>query len=84
MNTLSPYERFGQLRPTTDAGLEEYVFAARDTLSGLAHRKYGDWRMWREIAERNELVDVRQIEPGTKLLIPERSLEMGAYESIAL
>lgn len=81
MRSITPYERFGQARPQADADLIEFVFRAGDTLSGLAHRFYGDWRLWRAIADRNAIVDVRTIEPGTVLLIPPRPLELGRYES---
>lgn len=80
MRSISPYERFGEYRPETDATLKEYVFKAGDTISGLAHREYGDWRLWRLIAERNRIADVRQIAPGTVLLVPERPLEKGVFE----
>jgi nucleoid-associated protein YgaU len=75
IRSISPYERYGELSPDTDAYLEEYVFKATDTLSGLASRFYGDWRLWRLIADRNNIIDVRQIEPGTILLIPQQSPE---------
>jgi nucleoid-associated protein YgaU len=78
--SISPYERWGQYLPDEDANLIEYAFRAGDTISGLAHRFYGDWRFWRVIAERNKLEDVRQIPIGKVLLIPERPLEKGKFE----
>ena len=81
MRSVTPYERFGKPSPAADAQLVEFTFRALDTISGLAHRFYGDWRLWRVIADRNGIVDVRQIEPGTVLLIPPRPLESGRYES---
>ena len=75
MRSISPYERYGELSPDTDAYLTEYIFKASDTLSGIAQRFYGDWRLWRTIADRNKIFDVRQIEPGTVLLIPQQSPE---------
>jgi nucleoid-associated protein YgaU len=81
MNTLTPYERFGQATPSPDAYLEEATFRAGDTLSGLAHTVYGDWRKWRVIADRNSIVDVRTIPIGTRLLVPPPPLESGRYES---
>lgn len=78
--SVSPYERFGVFRPDEDANLKEVVFRDGDTISGLAHREYGDWRLWRIIAERNKLEDVRQIPIGKILLIPERPLERGSLE----
>ncbi|HXG23678.1 MAG TPA: hypothetical protein VNJ09_03915 [Chthonomonadales bacterium] len=80
MRSISPYERFGQYRPDEDANLEEYIWTDGDTITGLAHRKYGDWRLWRTIADRNQILDVRAIASGTVLLIPERPLEKGIYE----
>lgn len=78
---LTPYEKFGQPSPEPDAYLEERVFRAGDTLSGIAHQVYGDWQLWRTIADKNAIVDVRVIAPGTRLLIPPRALERGRYES---
>lgn len=82
VRSISPYERFGKVTPLTDAALTIYVWAATDTISNLADRFYGDWRLWRLIATRNAIADVRKISPGTQLIIPERPLEIGRYESI--
>lgn len=79
--SIAPYERFGEPSPQPDAYLEERVFRAGDTLSGIAHSAFGDWRLWRGIADRNDIVDVRVIAPGTALLIPPRPLQSGRYES---
>ena len=81
MRSITPFERYGRSNPDADAHLEEYVFRALDTLSDVAHRLLGDWRLWRTIAERNNINDVRTIEPGTVLLIPPRPLEKVRYES---
>jgi nucleoid-associated protein YgaU len=81
MRSITPYERLGSSVPQSDADLQEYIFCAGDTISGIAVRFYGDWRLWRVIADRNGIVDVRTIEPGTMLLIPARPLESGRYES---
>lgn len=78
--SISPYERFGQYRPDEDANLREHIFRDGDTISGLAHRYFGDWRLWRLIATRNKLEDVRKIPSGKMLLIPERPLEKGRFE----
>jgi nucleoid-associated protein YgaU len=80
MRGISPYERYGKHRPDADANLEEYVWNDSDTITGLAHRKYEDWRLWRLIADRNDIDDVRQIPSGKILLIPRRPLEKGAFE----
>ena len=78
---LTPYEKFGEPNPQPDAYLEEVTFRAGDTLSGIAHRYLGDWHLWRTIADRNSIVDVRTSAPGTRLLIPPAPLEKGRYES---
>lgn len=80
--SISPYERYGAARPFEDASLQIYVFTAADTISLIAERYFGDWRLWRIIAERNGIVDPRQIETGTQLVIPRRPLEKGRYESL--
>ncbi len=79
----SPFERYGIATPLTDAALRLHVYAAGETISQLADRYLGDWRLWRLIAEhdRNKLEDVRQIVPGTILVIPQRPLERGRYIS---
>ena len=79
--TPTPYERHGELNPEPEAYTQEYIFRDGDTITGVAHRFYSDWRLWKEIADKNAIVDVRTIAPGTRLLIPERVLESGRYES---
>lgn len=80
--SIPPFERFGKFSPQTDANLVEHVFNASETITGIAHRRLGDWRLWRLIADRNGIVDVRQIAPGTRLLIPQKPLQRGRFESI--
>lgn len=79
--SISPFERYGTPTPDADASLRIHVVDATDTISGLAERYFGDWRMWRLIADRNDITDVRKLVPGTELLIPKRPLETGRYES---
>lgn len=79
--SISPFERFGGYFPIEDAALTVHLFLIGETISGLAHKYYGDWRLWQGIADRNKITDPRQIAPGTQLLIPARPLETGAYES---
>lgn len=81
--SISAFERFGGYFPLEDAALTVHQFVAGETLSGLAHRYYGDWRLWRGIADRNEIKDPRQIPVGTQLFIPDRPLEAGAFESFS-
>lgn len=81
MRSISPYERYGELSPQTDAHLVSHVFVAGETLDGLAHRYFKDWRLWRLIADRNNIADARQIAPGTALLIPQAPLQEGRFES---
>lgn len=79
--SVSPYERYGKAVPNTDAVLQIHTFIVTDTISSLAQKYFGDWRLWRLIAERNAIVDVRYIEPGTQLIIPQRPRVKGTYES---
>jgi nucleoid-associated protein YgaU len=81
MRSIPPYEQYGSPNPDADAALQIHVFVAGDTISSVAEKYYADWRLWRVIAERNKLTDVRQIQPGTQLLIPRRPLQTGVYES---
>jgi nucleoid-associated protein YgaU len=79
--SISPYEQFGEVAPVTDSFLALHVFDASETITGLAHRYYEDWTLWRLIADRNGIIDPRQIAPGTQLLIPEKPRELGSFES---
>jgi nucleoid-associated protein YgaU len=79
--SVPPFERWGEYVPFDDAALTVHTYTAGETLSGLAHRYYGDWRLWRTIADRNQVLDPRKLELGTVLLIPQRPLERGIYES---
>lgn len=81
MRSISPYERFGNATPETEAALIVHTFVAGETISQLADRYYDDWRMWKLIADRNAIADPRAIAPGTQLVIPRRPLERGRYES---
>jgi hypothetical protein len=47
-----------------------YVTKRGDTLSGVAGALYKDPSQWRVIAEANNIVDPRYLQPGTKLIIP--------------
>lgn len=80
--SISPFERYGQARPVEDAALQIHVFIVTDTLSNLSQQYLGDWRLWRVIAERNNIIDPRQIEAGTQLIIPRIPKAKGNYESL--
>lgn len=82
MRSISPFERYGTARPLDDALLRVHLVTATDTISSIAEKYYEDWRLWRVIAERNNLTDVRQIAVGTELIIPRRPLERSRYESL--
>lgn len=80
--SVSPYERYGEANPDSDAYLREHIFVRGQTLTGLAHLYYDDWRMWRLIADKNRVTDPRTLEPGTRLLIPPRPQQLGRFESV--
>ncbi|QQS31854.1 MAG: LysM peptidoglycan-binding domain-containing protein [Acidobacteriota bacterium] len=82
MRSISPYERYGDARPESEAALTIHTVIAGETLSMLADRYYADWRRWRLIADRNQIQDPRKIEPGTQLIVPRLPLERGRYESL--
>lgn len=82
MRSISPYERYGKARPVEDAVIRVHVFTATDTISGIAEKYYQDWRLWRVIAERNNIADVRQIPIGTELIVPVLTLKRGRYEGL--
>ena len=79
--SISPFERYGAARPIEDAVLQTHVYIVTDKLSALANTYLGDWRLWRLIAEKNNITDARQIEIGQLLIIPQLPLKTGRYES---
>lgn len=65
----------GQLRaqnPTSggEGGERVWRVEAGDTLAWIAYREYGDATKWRLIAEANRLTRVRELTPGSVLVIP--------------
>jgi Contractile injection system tube protein/LysM domain len=53
-----------------DGGERIWTVQQGETLSLIAHRTLGDTKAWRSIAAMNRLEDVRKLEPGTVLVIP--------------
>lgn len=51
-------------------GDRAWLVADGDTLAWIAYKEYGDTSRWRLIADANRLASVRQLEPGTMLVIP--------------
>jgi nucleoid-associated protein YgaU len=41
-----------------------------ETLAWIAYKEYGDTSRWRSIADLNHLTDVRELIPGTVLVLP--------------
>ncbi len=58
--------------PTSGGAGGERVWqvGAGDTLAWIAYREYGDATKWRLIAQANNLIQVRELAPGTVLVIP--------------
>jgi nucleoid-associated protein YgaU len=54
------------------------VMVGNDSLWALAAREYGDVTRWRDIAERNDLDDPRDIHAGDWLLVPALGPENGS------
>jgi nucleoid-associated protein YgaU len=53
-----------------DGGERFCTVQAGETLGGIAYREYGQTSLWRVIAEANRLEGVRDLVPGSMLLIP--------------
>ena len=81
MRNVSPIERHSEAAPQDDAELSSLIFAEGQTLALIAGEYYGDWRLWVLIATYNAITDPRRIAPGTIILIPQRPLVVGDYES---
>lgn len=47
-----------------------YTILQGDSLGAIAHRVYGNSKLWRPIALINNISDLRQLQPGVQLMIP--------------
>ena len=64
-------EQLAELKPESSDHTKTHTVQRGDTLSRIAAREYGDPTLWREIADENpDLPNVRQLVPGTLLVIP--------------
>jgi nucleoid-associated protein YgaU len=62
----------GRQNPTSGAlaAHRTHTVVAGDSLASIAHREYGDPRLWRAIAEANRIDDPLRLSTGTTLGIP--------------
>jgi len=62
----------GAQNPTSGGvgGERVWTVVEGDSLAWIAHKEYGDTSRWREIADANNLTEVRHLTPGTVLVIP--------------
>lgn len=66
-----PEEELQQNEPHSPDHTKAYVVKQGDTLSGIAAMFYRDARLWRPIADRNDLDNPRLLAPGQVLTIPQ-------------
>jgi hypothetical protein len=48
-----------------------YVAKEGDTLSSIAARELGDWRLWQELADTNQIRDPSSIVAGQRIMMPD-------------
>lgn len=53
-----------------ESGKSTHIVGAGDSLQSIAVRAYGDPRLWRGLAEFNDVDDPLRLNPGMRLLIP--------------
>jgi nucleoid-associated protein YgaU len=53
-----------------EGGERTWVVCEGDTLAWISHKSYGNPTKWRLIADANQLSQVRDLKPGTRLLLP--------------
>ena len=58
------------------------VIVGSDSLWLMASREYGDAAEWRKIADRNDLDDPRDIEPGDWVLVPPLDAKNGSRSAL--
>ena len=63
-------EQWDDIRFKSAAHTREHVVSEGETLPLIAHDAFGDARLWRVIAEHNNLADARDIAPGMRLELP--------------
>lgn len=64
--------------PTQSADhTKTYVIGVGDTLSSIAAAEYGDPGEWRPIADVNEIVNPRILQPGRRIVIPPLPTQSG-------
>lgn len=68
-------------RQSADKSKRRVVIGA-DALWLMAAREYGDPALWRVIAERNDLDDPRDIEPGDWILVPPLDAKNGSRSAV--
>lgn len=52
------------------ANTEYYIIQTNDTLTGIAEKKLGDVKRWKEIEKLNPKIDSKKMQPGTQIIIP--------------
>src|SRR5690606_5220057 len=65
-----PEEELQRNEPNSPDHTKAYVVKEGDTVSGIAGMFYRDPRLWRAIAERNDIEDPRSLPAGLVLTIP--------------
>jgi hypothetical protein len=72
--TFSQFRSLAQELKETKRETADYtklhVVKQGETLQSIAAREYGDPRIWRPIALRNDVDDPRKVQPGTQLMLP--------------
>ena len=63
-------EQLAQLNLNSPDRTHGHVLAQGETLSGIAHRYYRRSRAWRYVATKNNIDDVRRLDPGMVLVVP--------------
>ena len=84
MKTPPPYEIFGEPIPAPEETMRVVTLPAGMDVSFVAHLYMNDWMAWHDIADRNQIVDVRKLddsEQAVRLLIPPPRLQTGTFES---
>jgi nucleoid-associated protein YgaU len=63
-------DQLALINPQSPDHTRTHVVMQGETLPLIAHDAYGDVQAWRVIADYNGISDVRQVAPGTVLLLP--------------
>lgn len=73
MEVVEPEQRAAEERRQSPDLRQTWLVGEGDTIDAIADRVYGSPVYWRAVAEANDLVNPRRLEPGSVLVLPPKA-----------